>query len=384
VRAPQMVSRVYINAAGGVEIDRHFDKGYKALALESVRRLEREYGSVEPEALIIASMAPESMGEQVGLAGVIADYLGLKRVKVFRVEMGEASGLAAVLASYSMVSSGLVGSALVIGVEKVVELPTPHIARVYTMIGDAEYMGLYGISPASEASILAKLYMASYGYSYEDLFRWPVAMHRNATKNPHAQLKFTIKSDSYKDSPVISEPLRLLDAYPFGDGASAVYMSSRPGSVAVEVAGIGSASDVIDAPSREDPLFFSSVRESFAEALGMAGVGRDAIRYAEIHDSYTPYAYIILESIGLAERGEAPKRFSPETSQVDRVYVNLSGGLKARGHPWGATGVYQVYELFQLLTGKWSPVDIGDGYAVAQNMNGAGAQSYVAILRRVR
>jgi len=379
-----MAGRVFINAVGGVEIDRHFDKGYKALALESVKRLEKDYGSVEPEALVIASMSSELLGEQVGLAGILADYLGVKRLKVFRVEMGEASGLAAIIASYYMVSSGLVRSSLVIGVEKTVELPTPHIARVYTMIGDSEYMGLYGISPASEASILAKLYMASYSYTYEDLFKWPVAMHRNATKNPHAQLKFAIRGDSYRDSPVISEPLRLLDAYPFGDGASAVYMSSRPGDVAAEIAGIGSSNDVLDAPSREDPLFFASVRESFTEALRVAGVDREAIRYVEIHDSYTPYAYIVLESMGLVERGEAPKRFSPEASQVDRVYINLSGGLKARGHPWGATGVYQVYELFQLLAGRWSPVDIGDGYAAAQNMNGAGAQSYVAILRRMR
>ncbi|MEM1611677.1 MAG: hypothetical protein QXQ57_08550 [Sulfolobales archaeon] len=381
-----MNRRVYIGAAGAIEIDRHFDKGYKALALESVKRMERRFGVVEPEALIISSMSPESMGEQLGLAGILADYLGLRRLKVFRVEMGEASGLAAIITSYSLIASGLVDRVLVIGVEKVAELATSHIARIYSMIGDSEYMGLYGISPASEASIIAKLYMARYGYSYEELFRWPVTMHRNAIKNPHAQLKFTIKAESYRDSPVISEPLRLLDAYPFGDGASAIYMSSRPGDVAVEISGIGSSNDAHDAASREDPLFFSSINESFGEALRMAGIDRDLIRYLEIHDSYTPYSYIILESMGFAERGEAPKRFSPEASSIDRVYVNLSGGLKARGHPWGATGVYQVYELFQILTGIWDPigVDISNGYAAAQNMNGAGAQSYIAILRRVR
>jgi acetyl-CoA acetyltransferase len=118
----------------------------------------------------------------------------------------------------------------------------------------------------------------------------------------------------------------------------------------------------------------------------MAGINRDLINYLEIHDSYTPYSYIILESMGFAERGEAPKRFSPDTSSIDRVYVNLSGGLKARGHPWGATGIYQVYELFQILVGGWNPigVDMSNGYAAAQSMNGAGAQSYIAILRRAR
>jgi acetyl-CoA C-acetyltransferase/acetyl-CoA acyltransferase len=381
-----MTRRVYINAAGAIEIDRHFDKSYKALALESIRKMEKRFSAIEPEAVVVSSMSPESMGEQIGLAGIIADYLGLRRLKVFRVEMGEASGLAAIMASYSLIASGLVNRVLVIGVEKVTELATSHIVRVYSMIGDSEYMGLYGISPASEASMIAKLYMARYGYSYEELFKWSITMHRNAVRNPHAQLKFMIKADAYRDSPIISEPLRLLDAYPFGDGASAVYMSSKPGDIAVEILGIGSSNDAHDAVSREDPLFFSSIRESFGEALRMAGINRDLINYLEIHDSYTPYSYIILESMGFAEKGEAPKRFSPDTSSIDRVYVNLSGGLKARGHPWGATGIYQVYELFQILVGEWNPigVDMSNGYAAAQSMNGAGAQSYIAILRRAR
>ncbi|HWQ16289.1 MAG TPA: hypothetical protein VNL13_00455 [Sulfolobales archaeon] len=376
-----MVTRVFINAGGAIEIDRHFDKGFKTLALEAFRRLESSYGSVEPDTLVISSMAPETMSEQIGIAGVIADHLALRRLKVLRVEMGEASGLAAILTAYSLVSSGLSKGVLVMGVEKVSEYPVSLIAKVYSMIGDSDYTGLYGISPASEAAILAKIYMDRYRYSYEDLFRWPILMHKNAVKNPHAQLKFTLKSDSYKDSPIISEPLRLLDAYPFGDGASALYISSTPGDAAVEISGIGSSNDSCDAISREDPLFFRSVKESFDEALKMAGIGRDHVRYIEIHDSYTPYAYIVLESLGLAERGDAPRRISMESSSIDATYVNMSGGLKARGHPWGATGIYQTYEVFRSLVGE---AELSDSYGAVQSMNGPGSQSYSIIMRRVR
>lgn len=374
---------VFINAGGAVEIDRHFDKGFKILALEAVRRLENSYGSIEPDALVVSSMAPEAMSEQIGIAGIIADYFALRRLKVFRVEMGEASGLAAILTAYSLVSSGLSRRVLVLGVEKVTEYQVPLIAKIYSMVGDSEYTGLYGISPASEAAILAKIYMDRYRYSYEDLFIWPILMHKNAQKNPHAQLRFSLKSDSYKDSPIISEPLRLLDAYPFGDGASALYICDARGDSSIEISGIGSSNDSADALSREDPLFFSSVRESFDEALRMAGIERGSIRHIEIHDSYTPYAYIVLESLGFAERGDAPKKISLETSSVDATYVNLSGGLKARGHPWGATGVYQTYEVFQSLLGRWG-LDLGDGYGAVQSMNGPGSQSYSVILRRVR
>ncbi|MEM0439048.1 MAG: hypothetical protein DJ555_03485 [Desulfurococcaceae archaeon] len=376
-----MTRNVFINAGSAVEIDRHFDKGFKALALEAFRRLESSYGSVEPDTLVISSMAPESMSEQIGIAGVIADHLALRRLKVFRVEMGEASGLAAILTAYSLVSSGLSKGVLVIGVEKVSEYPVSLIAKVYSMIGDSDYTGLYGISPASEAAILAKIYMDRYGYSYEDLFKWPVLMHKNAVKNPHAQLRFMLKSDSYKDSPIISEPLRLLDAYPFGDGASALYISSMPGDTAVEISGVGSSNDSCDAISREDPLFFRSVRESFDDALRMAGIGRDRVKYIEIHDSYTPYAYIVLESLGLVERGDAPRKISMESSSIDTTYVNISGGLKARGHPWGATGIYQTYEVFRSLLGE---AELSDSYGAVQSMNGPGSQSYSVIMRRVR
>ncbi|MEM2204480.1 MAG: hypothetical protein QXI22_09025 [Sulfolobales archaeon] len=376
-----MARSVFINAGGAVEVDRHFDKGFKALALEAFRRLESGYGSVEPDTLVISSMAPESMSEQIGIAGVIADHLALRRLKVFRVEMGEASGLAAILTAYSLVSSGLSRGVLVIGVEKVSEYPVSLIAKVYSMIGDSDYTGLYGISPASEAAILAKIYMDRYGYSYEDLFKWPVLMHKNAVKNPHAQLRFMLKSDSYKDSPIISEPLRLLDAYPFGDGASALYISGAPGDTAVEISGVGSSNDSCDAVSREDPLFFRSVRESFDDALRMAGIARDRVKYIEIHDSYTPYAYIVLESLGLVERGDAPRKISMESSSIDTTYVNISGGLKARGHPWGATGVYQTYEVFRSLLGE---AELSDSYGAVQSMNGPGSQSYSVIMRRVR
>ncbi len=378
-----MTGRVFINAGGAMEIDRHFDKEFKELALGAIRRLENSYGSIEPDALVVSSMAPESMSEQIGIAGIIADYLALKGLKVFRVEMGEASGLAAIFTAYSLISSGLSKGVLVVGVEKVAEYPVSLIARVYSMIGDSGYTGLQGISPASEAAILAKIYMDRYGYTYEDLFRWPFLMHKNATKNPHAQLRFSLKSDSYKDSPIVSEPLRLLDAYPFGDGASALYISSTPGDAAVEISGLGSSNDSGDVVSREDPLFFQSVRESFEEALKMAGIDRGGVKYIEIHDSYTPYAYIILESLGLAERGDAPRRISIESSAIDATYVNMSGGLKARGHPWGATGVYQTYEVFRSLLGEGG-IDLGDGYGAAQSMNGPGSQSYLVILRRVR
>ncbi|MEZ0290757.1 MAG: thiolase family protein [Sulfolobales archaeon] len=378
----------FVAASGVVKIDRYYEKSYKTLARDALSSLEKNLSEdISPDTLIISSMASELVDHQSSIADLVADYLGLKRVRVYRVESGEASGLAAFQLAHSLISSGASKRTLVIGVDKGSEAPVSRMAKVYASIKDSDYMQLHGASPLAESAILAKLYMKRYEYAYEDLFIWPYTMHQNSPDTPHAQLRFKINIDSYKDSPILAEPLRLLDAYPFGDGAVAIYIVSEEArekhDLLVSVEGFGASVDIKDLSSREDLLIFRSVRESWEEALNMAGVDSRKIKYVEIHDNYTPNAFIVIESIGLTERGRAPEEF--EDSRIGDIYLNLSGGLKARGNPWGATGLYQVHEIFSALTGSFKNNVLGEiEYAAAQNMNGIGDSSYVIVLRRVR
>lgn len=380
--------RGYIVSTSAVKIDRYYDKSFKEISLDALRELEkRTPQGIEPDTLVVSTTAVEHLDRQVSVVNIVSDYLGLRGLRVYRVENGEASGLAAVQLAYSLVSSGLSRRVLVLGVDKLSDMPVSRIARLYTYTKDSDYVQVQGVSPLAEAAILAKIYMRTYDYTYEDLFIWPFTMHQNSPETPHAQLRFKISPDSYRDSPILAEPLRLLDSYPFGDGASAVYIVSedysRDYDVAVSIEGMGSSSDVADIASREDMLLFRSVRESFENALRMAGIERGRVGYMEIHDNYTPNAFIVLESMGLVERGRAPE--SLENSSIGGVHVNLSGGLKARGHPWGSTGVYQTHEVFSALVGEFRSSVLGEvEYGVAQNMTGCGDASYVIVLKRVR
>jgi acetyl-CoA acetyltransferase len=185
----------------------------------------------------------------------------------------------------------------------------------------------------------------------------------------------------------LAEPLRLLDSYPFGDGASAIYIVSEDVAeeydVNVSIEGLSSSNDVNDIASREDLLIFSAVRDSFIKTLKMVDIELGKLKYIEIHDNYTPNAFIVLESIGLADRGKAPELL--QDSMIGSAHVNLSGGLKARGNPWGATGVYQVHEIFSALLGEFKKSVLGEiDYAAAQNMSGCGDVSYSIVLKRVR
>jgi acetyl-CoA C-acetyltransferase/acetyl-CoA acyltransferase len=331
-------------------------------------------------------MHPEIMQEQSGIAGVLADYLDLKKIRVMRIEMGEASGLAAITAAFGMIRSGLSKSVMVLGVEKVTEYPTSMITRAYSLIEDSEYKGFYGVTPAVEAAILAKMYMRRYRVRYQDLYRWPYLMHIAASQNPYAQLRFRLKENSYQRSPIISDPLRLVDIFPYGDGAACTLIADRSvvgGGAIVSIEGLGSSSDVVDPFSRNDPLYFGAVKESFDQAISMAKINRNQIKYIELHDSFTPYACIVIEYMGLVEKGTCTRNLADDLS-VNGTYINLSGGLKARGHPWGATGIYQVLEIYKALLGEDPFSRAGEiTYAAAQNMNGAGSQSYTAILKRV-
>jgi acetyl-CoA C-acetyltransferase/acetyl-CoA acyltransferase len=380
--------RSFIISSSAVKIDRYYDKNFKELAIESIKDLEKKISEpLEPEALIISSVAVEHLDRQSNMAGIIADYLGLRNIRVYRVESGEASGLAAVQIAHSLVSSKAVKKALVIGVDKLSDMPNAKIAELYSYLKDSDYIQIHGVSPLSEAALLAKIYMKTYDYSYEDLFIWPFTMHQNSLDTPHAQLRFKISPDSYKESPILAEPLRLLDSYPFGDGASALYIVSEDVAeeydVNVSIEGLSSSNDVNDIASREDLLIFSAVRDSFIKTLKMADIELGKLKYIEIHDNYTPNAFIVLESIGLADRGKAPELL--QDSMIGSAHVNLSGGLKARGNPWGATGIYQVHEIFSALLGEFKKSVLGEiDYAAAQNMSGCGDVSYSIVLKRVR
>ncbi len=377
---------VFIVGVGLTEVGKRVDIALRDLAAEAVVKAMEDAGNEKPEAIVVGNML-SSLVEQENLAALIADHTGLRGVSGFKAEGACGSGGAALLAGYSLVSSGLFDKVLVVGIEKLHERPTPDTARGLAYAADADYELIYGISFAGLNALVMRYYMDKHGVTREEMAHWAVMMHENAYHNPYAQLRKKITLETVINSPVIADPVRLFDSCPLSDGAAAIMLVSEKyrklNDTPVKVAGIGNALDSPDLSSRFELDRFIAAKLSTERALRMANVSINDVDVAEIHDAYSIVAAISIEEIGFAERGKAPKlwaegRFRPG----DKPVLNPSGGLKARGHPVGATGVYQVAEIAMQLRGDFPGLKVGGEVGLAQNIGGVGSNVTTVVLRR--
>ncbi|MDK2383805.1 MAG: acetyl-CoA acetyltransferase, partial [Candidatus Korarchaeota archaeon] len=328
--------------------------------------------------------------EQDNLASLLAQTLPQTRGRsAVRVEAADNSGLAAVAEAYRLVSSGAASTVLVVGVEKMTEFPSAMVMRALAHSCHAQYELVYGATPAGIQALLMRLYMGVFGVDRDALSSWPVLMHDNAADNPYAQLRFRVSKEQVASSMVIADPITLLDSSPVGDGAAAVVLASEEEArsqtdTPVEIASVAHATDTLGITGREDPLVLMALEAASRRAYEEAGISVENIDVLEIHDTTTIMGILELEALGLAPRGRAAAmldegRFAPG----DRPSVNLSGGLKARGHPVGATGVYQAAEIAMQLRGDFpgrkapSPET-----GVAAGLGGSGATAIVVVMRR--
>lgn len=384
-----MSLRVYVVGVGLTKVDRHYDKGLRELSYEASMRAIEDCRGELPEAVVVGNMLSSSLSGQDNLAALIADYLGLRRASVFKVEAGEASGAAAVHLGAYMVASKAYSRVLVVGVEKATEYPTRTFTSALAQSLDSEYESYYGTTQASLAGITMDLYMREYRVSRDSLSQWPVMMHENASQNPYAMLKFRIKPEQVKESPPISPPITLLDSHPICDGAAAVMLAcedeaKKLNDTPVEIVGLSSTGDRVYYASRESLLSFNSTVEAVKKLYEHTGLEPREVDVIEVHDDYTITGILALEDLGLTPRGLGAKaveegRFKPG----DKPSINLSGGLKARGHPIGATGTYQVVELTLQLRGDFPGVKLEKGeLGLAHSIGGFGTSCYLTLLKR--
>jgi len=391
------MDKVFIVGVGMTKIGRFFEKSAKDLFSEAISKAIEDAGGLKPKALVVGNMTSSVLMEQDSLAALLADHSGLRGIPAFKVEAACGSGGAALYAGYSLVKSGVADIVAVGGVEKLTENLTSKITRALAQAADAEYEVFYGVSFTGLNALLARLYMNKFGYTREDFAYWPLRMHEYAASNPYAQLQRKTTLEAILKSPVVADPLYLFDCSPIGDGAAAVILvkgeelakkvAKEIGrDVLVEVAGVGLATDSVDLGSRRDLLTLESTVKAAQDAYKMAGISVKDIDYVEVHDAFSITGYVGLEDLGLAPKGEAPRLWKEgKFAKGDRPEVNLSGGLKARGHPVGATGIYQVCEAAMQLRGDFPGVKASDPkIAVAQNIGGIGTFSAVTVLRRTR
>jgi len=388
---------VFIVGVGMTKIDRWYTRNARDLFSEAMVKAVDDAGGVKPQALVVGNMTSSVLMEQDSLGALMADYSGLRGVPSFKVEAACGSGGAAFYAGYGLVASGLVDIVAVGGIEKLTEKLTAHATKALAQAADTEYELIYGASFTGLNALVARLYMNKFGYTDEDLAYWPLRMHEYASYNPYAQIPRKTSLEAILKSPVIADPIKLFDCSPLGDGAAVVILvrgEDRAREIArtmgrdvlVEVAGLGFSTDSVDLGSRRDLLTMDAVVRAARDAYKMAGVDVKDIDYAEVHDAFHITGYVSLEDLGFAEKGKVVKEWREgRFGKGDKPEVNFSGGLKARGHPVGATGVYQIAEVTMQLRGDFPGYKASDPeIGLAQNIGGVGTFAAVTILRRRR
>jgi Acetyl-CoA acetyltransferase len=375
----------YITGVGLVNVDRHYGKSVRKLAFEASTAALDSSMVESIDFIVVASSLSYLQEPQLDLASYIASSMGFRGVRSIAVESGEASGLAAVMTAKSLVDSGLASRVLVVGVDKLSDNPSWRVYRDLSMLYDSESDAFYTIGLGGVAGLLMRLYMEVYKVDRHTLAYWPALMHSNAKANPYAMLRFAITPEKVLEAPPVAEPLTLLDTFPLGDGAAAIVVEGKArGDAMAEIVAVESSTGYQSVALSDDPLRIESLEVAYGRLVER--VDAMDVDVVELHDSFTITGILELEALRLAERGKAAEAVAHGNFSIggEGPVVNPSGGLKARGHPIGATGVYQVAEVALQLAGEFPGLKVeGARGGLAVSVNAMGSSSYVAYLKAV-
>ena len=348
--------------------------------------------------VFVANMGGGALNHQTGIASSLVSRIFLEPAMAELVENGPASGASAVKCAYMAIASGMADVALVVGGERMREVTGWKATDFVATLAHPEAEYAYGVTLPAYAGMFARAYMERYGLTERHLSMLAVKAHRNAAKNPFAHIEESavlagIWEGPHRDvvNPIMADPLRLYDLCPVSDGAAALVLCGMD--IAdrftrhppVRIAGIGQATDTHCVHNREDMLDLKAVRLAAERAYAMAGVGPPDISLAELHDAFLILEVAESEEVGFFPKGKAQEAIERgETEVAGRIPINTSGGLKAKGHPVGATGVSQLHELTKQLRG-----DAEEGrqvrdprHGLAVNFGGFGNNVVATILSR--
>jgi acetyl-CoA C-acetyltransferase len=371
----------FISSAHLVKFGKRHEKLLELLAEAGRGAMERA-SSAAPDLLVVGVMDPEGFAGQANIAAAVAHALSLSGAHSIAVETAMSTGAAALHAAVNAVASGSAEKALVVAGEKMTHLPVAKVAAMLARALSPQERDLGATMPAM-AAMVSRAYLEESLHASDDLACLALKAHRNGAKNPVAHLRTPLTEKEYCEARIISSPLRLYDIAPISDGACAAVVERKG---AVRVAGIGGATDPLPVSARESLSSSRAMRLAGERAMKMAGVSSSEIRVAEIHDAFTPFEAMASEDLGFFDRGQGLRAaMKGETDFGGRVVVNASGGLKARGHPVGASGLAQVCELYLQITGQAGALQVdGARRALAASVGGILANNLVTVLEAAR
>ncbi|WP_038038393.1 thiolase domain-containing protein [Thermorudis peleae] len=367
------------------------EQSYRELAAAAGRAALADAGA-RPEdiqALFLGSYSPGTFIHQEHVAPLVAAELGLPHVPATRVENACASGGSAFITACLAVAAGLYDVVLVIGAEKMTATSTEETTQILAEAADWERESAIGLTFPGVFALMAHAYFYRYGYTRDILDAVAIKNHQNALANPYAQFHKAITRDDIARSPLVADPLTLYDCSPISDGAAALVLVAADAAhhfakPPVRVLGFGQASDSLALFERAELTTLPAAREAANRAYRMAGVSPQDIDVAEVHDCFTIAEIIATEDLGFFAPGEGgAAALAGATSRDGQIPINPSGGLKAKGHPVGATGVGQLAELVFQLRGDAGDRQVeGAEVGLAHNIGGSGATCVVTILAK--
>lgn len=381
---------VVIAGIGQTEVGEHWTVGLRDLAGAAIAEALRDAGGLRPQALYVGNMLAPNLSRQAHMGSLIADYAGLTGVEAVSIEAAGASGGAALRQGYLAVLSGLVDVALVVGVEKFTDKVGGEVEEAVATTSDSDFEAVQGLTPTAQAAMLARRYMYENEVPADGFAGFALTAHANGVGNPCAMFRKAIRPETYARAEMVSDPLNMFDIAPNADGAAAVVLT-RPELLPsgwmhprVTIAGSGSASDTLALHDRRDALYFETAQLSAGRAMKQAGVTLEQIHFFEYHDLFSIYAALSLEAVGFAVRGGGWKLAADgDIALKGRIPCATMGGMKARGFPGGAAGVYQAVEAALQLREQAGVNQIPEARCgLIQSLGGPASTAVSHILKR--
>lgn len=373
---------VAIIGVGMTPVSEHWDQGLRMLAADAIQKALTDAAVQTVDALYVGNAYGTAFSSQSHLGALIADYAGLKGVEAFTIEAGDASGGAALRAAYLAVKSGEVETALVLGVEKSADSIGSTRTEARSVSLDADFEAIHGATLPALAALMMRRYMHEYQVSLEAFEGFSINAHANGKRNAYAMFRNTVKPGAFAKAPMVADPVNLFDGAPDADGAAALVLTSAERaadlvSQPVLIAGSGVATDTFALQDRADLLYLEAVAKSTQKAFAQANITVEDVDLFELHDAFTILSTLSLEAAGFTPRGEGWK-----LADGQKLPMSTFGGLKSRGNPAGATGIYQAVEACLQLRGAAGENQVDNArVALIQSLGGLASTAVTHVLR---
>ena len=385
---------VAVIGVGMTKFGELWDRSFRQLIAEAGSKAIFDAGieGKDIDALYIGSMSSGRFVGQEHVGALVADAAGFSHLHIpaTRVEGACASGGLAVRQGYLSIASGIHDIVVVGGIEKMNDVGGTSATETLATAADQEWEAFFGATFPGLYAMIATRHMHDYGTTKEQLAQVAVKNHANGAKNPYAQYRFEITVEQAMSAAPVAHPLGLLDCSPVSDGAAAIVLcamdkakqyTDKP----VKIIGSGQASDTLPLHGRRDITTLDATVYAAKMAYKQANLTPKDIDVAEVHDCFTIAEICAIEDLGFVEKGKGGRAIEDKITTLDgEIPVNTSGGLKAKGHPVGATGVAQVVEIVEQLRGEADKRQVKDArIGLTHNVGGSGATCVVHILEAI-